>query len=122
MTEAAVSGRRVDDATRQADARVGEHDVEPAEPVDRGGDERLDIGLDGHVAAHADHGVAELDFGRGEPVGGEVADRHLRPFVHEPAHGGQADARRATGDDRDPAGEPSCLCHPVSPFSDPAKI
>ena len=47
------STRLLEEAALGAEAGVGEEDVEPAEALERGGDERLLVVPAGHVAAHA---------------------------------------------------------------------
>ena len=80
-------------------------DVEPAVVLDGRGHQRLDVGLDGHVAAHGRHGVAEIGLGGVERVLVAVADHDGRAIGHEPPGGGEADARRAARDHRDLAGQ-----------------
>jgi hypothetical protein len=59
-----------------------------------------------HVRRHV--GAAQLVDDLRAPVVGQVADDDLGALRDEPLHGGQADARAAAGDDRDPVLDASC--------------
>ena len=93
-------------------AGVGEGQVESAEAVDGRGREGLDVGLEPHVAGLTD----DLGVGRGERGEGrgvDVADHDVGTLGGEASGRGQPDARRATRDERDLAGETFCEIHRV---------
>ncbi len=99
-------GQLGDGQPAAADTGVVAHEVHVAEVLERRRGERRDIAVQADVGRHGQHlGAAaaqrlarprqhgSLDVGQHHALGGE-APRH-----------GQPDARRRTGDDRDPAGE-----------------
>ena len=100
----------VDDWSEGPDARVGERDVERSELVLGDPEQRFDVGLIAHVATPSQDARTELpgDCRRGVAV--DVADHHACSLGHKASYRGEADTRRAAGDD----GVLSCktsFCH-----------
>ena len=100
----------------RADPGVVERDVDRAVGVLGGPEERVDLVLVRHVDVDVRRHVGPAELvrrARAPAVVGQVADDDLGALGDEPAYGRQADARAASGDDRDPVLDPSC--HVFSP-------
>ena len=84
----------------QPDAGVVDEDVEPSEALRGLPNEVRGLHLTLHVRFHEyDLAAARRDLRRDPlaPLDIAVCERHLRPFRHEPPHGGLADPRGSTG-------------------------
>ena len=100
--------RAVDDgAFAAANARVVVHDVELAERVDGGADERAHVFGAGDVGSDELAGVADARGYGFALLALHIADDDAGAFAHEQLRGGFAHAARPAGDDRDLAFEPS---------------
>ena len=96
-------GGGVFDGAVVAEARVADHDVEPAEPGDREVDEGCDVCLAGHVACTCDGGSAgRLDpvDGVRQTIGAPRAQHHVHTVPREMFRAGESDARRGACDHR----------------------
>ena len=102
-----LDARLGDRPERAADAGVVEQDVEPAEALDGGADQRLDVVLLGDVGAQEQQPVrvGDLVDEALAVVGVEVADDDAGALGEEAQHRRPADAAGTTGDDGDPVGE-----------------
>ena len=81
---------------------VVDHDVQAAEPLDRGGHQRVDLVALRHVAAHGERDVVTAELlgrrlGRAEV---QIAEHHPRALGDEPLRDREAQSLRTARDDR----------------------
>ena len=83
---------------------MGDHDVEPAEPLDRAVNQRRHRPLVGNVGIRPGHPLAgrvELPRGGRRHLAVDVGEHHARAALQQRGGGGEPDAARRAGHDRD---------------------
>jgi len=94
------------DRRRARNAGIGEHNIEPAERFDGGGDGALGRGDIGRVGLDRQQIGAQFPGDRVEPCPIAAGDRDLRALGDEQARRGKTDAAVAAGDQRRLVREP----------------
>ena len=112
--EVPVLLRQVDDEGGAGRAGDVEGGIEAAEAVDREGDERRGVGLDGDVTDERPDRVTQFLLQRLQALGGDITGGDDATVGDDPLHDGPADARRGAVDQRDLPFEPWCHVRPLS--------